>query len=347
MIHVLIMAGGSGTRFWPLSRSEKPKQFLKILGKKNLLLMTLDRIKNLASPNCIWIVSTQNQHKNLPKSFPDSHVIIEPLIRNTAACIGLSAFELFKKDPNALMCICPSDHIIQDQKAFDKTLSLAISEVENHNTMVMIGIKPTYPHSGFGYIEVASTETADTAITIESFKEKPDTKTAKAYIQSKRYFWNAGIFVWRADRFIEALRVHLPKTYHTLRSYVDLPHSDKKNRKALFESLEKISVDHGILEHVGKELKVIPASFDWDDLGSWSSLEKYLPKDKDKNTTNVPLYTVGSKKNIVFSSHKKAVALININDLIIVDSDDILLILPKKNDQEVRLIQDILPKNLK
>ena len=340
MIHVLIMAGGQGTRFWPLSRKSKPKQFLNVLGDKSLLKSTIERVEKIIPYSQRWVLGNQTQSKHLDQLtnlVPTNQILKEPIGKNTAACIGWGAFEILKKDPEAICVILSADAWIQDEAAFQECLQNAITEVNQNDSVVTIGIPPTSPHTGYGYIEVSNK--INNIYGVKSFKEKPTKEKALFYLTQKNYYWNAGIFIWKAKKIKDLFQAHLPKHFHILSEM------RTDNIEQQFSKFENISIDYGVLEKIGNQIKLIPATFQWSDIGSWSALDPFIDHDENKNTRNKSYITVNAKNNSIYS--KKCVALAGVNDLIIVDTDDALLILNKENDQDIKLVYDQLDDDLK
>tara|TARA_B100000427_G_scaffold238551_1_gene201463 strand:- start:12115 stop:13158 length:1044 start_codon:yes stop_codon:yes gene_type:complete len=342
MIHVMIMAGGKGTRFWPLSRQHKPKQFLSILGDKSLIETTLSRVNHLADQQKTWILGSAVHQANLTNltADADSTLLLEPCGRNTAACITWGAFEALKEDPNAICVVLSADAWIDSTAGFQQTIQQAIELVNQHDRLVTIGIPPTRPHTGYGYIQVADSN--DDVFSVTSFTEKPTFEQAQTYLDTGSYYWNAGMFVWRAEHILECIKKHLPAHHHIIQSFTSQNIKDPNELLAYYERLEPISIDYGVLEHETTNMMLLPARFAWDDIGNWSSLASYLPQDEAHNATNSDVLAVNSHRNIVFSDHNKKVVLGHVDDLIVVDTADALLILPKEHDQSIKQIYDKL-----
>ncbi|RAP31713.1 mannose-1-phosphate guanylyltransferase [Candidatus Marinamargulisbacteria bacterium SCGC AG-343-D04] len=347
MLHIMIMAGGKGSRFWPKSRKSSPKQFLSIINNQALMDDTLDRIESLTLPQHRWILGNNEHAKQLipyENRVPKENILKEPFGKNTAACIGWAAFEALKKDPDAICVILPADAWIHPTDLFQETLKKAVKEVEENNSVVTIGIPPTSPHTGYGYIE-AKNSSPGIVTPIQRFVEKPNFNTAKAYVESGHYFWNAGIFVWKASKIVECLKEYLPNHFNIIESFTQKNIIQPDDIAPYYEKLENISIDYAIMEKISDDIKLIPANFNWSDIGNWSALEQFLPKDTHNNAVKGQLIASNSSNNIVFSE-KRSVALCNINDLIIVDSEDALLILPKESDQDIKKLYDKLDPKL-
>ncbi len=342
MLHVMIMAGGKGTRFWPMSRAKKAKQFLTVIGEKSLIEYTLDRIEPLTEMSQRWILGSATQTDSLAplsQRVPQRHILREPIGKNTAACIGWAAFEALKQDPEAICVVLPADAWITPDNAFHETIKMGVEEVRVNNSVVTIGIPPTQPHTGYGYIEVH--DRSQPIMPVVSFTEKPGHDKAQAYLQSGRYFWNAGIFIWKASKIISCLQRYLPEHYEQLKAFTDAGHYEPEAIKPFYQTLDPISIDYGVMEHIGDDIRLIPASFQWSDIGNWSSLESFLPKDASDNASSGNLLAYKSHGNIVVSD-KRLVALGCVDNLIVVDTQDAILILPKESDQDIKHIYEQL-----
>jgi mannose-1-phosphate guanylyltransferase len=345
MIHVIIMAGGKGTRFWPLSRSKRAKQFLNILGHKSLIEQTIQRILPSCTLHNLWIVTNQTQKTYINKiKYPlkSKQILYEPMGKNTAACIGWAATEILKKDPQATLVILPADHIIKQTKQFNQTIKKATKLAQKENCLVTIGIKPDKPHTGYGYIETTNAQKCIDQVL--AFHEKPDLLTAQKFLKTGRFFWNSGMFIWQAQTIIDLMAHHLPQHYQILQKIASLPKDSQYSQKlsALFSKFPNISIDYGILEKAHTQTKMIQSNFTWNDLGSWSALEEYLKKDPSNNAVKGKLKTLNSQNNLVFSPHK-LVTLIDVQNLIVVDTPDALLVLPKSSDQKIKDLLNTLP----
>jgi len=344
MFHAVIMAGGKGTRFWPLSRAKKAKQFLQIVGNKTLLAHTVDRIRPLVDSN-VWIVGNQAQAEHLSeikKTLPKKNIILEPFGRNTAPSIALAAIALLKQDPDAIMVVLPADHMIDTPAQFRSCIKKACQHVQKHDVFVTIGIPPTFPHTGYGYIEAA---TQDPKISpVLRFCEKPDTATATSFLEQGNFYWNAGIFVWRASSILAAIYDMIPAA----RESIDLlKHSKTLSKAAIltaYTTIPNISIDYAVMEKSANRTHVMRAPFQWDDIGNWGAMEHYWEKDGSNNAHRGPIMTRNSHHNIVHSN--KLVALIDIDHLIVVETPDALLIAPKSSDQKIRDLYEKLPKEL-
>lgn len=338
------MAGGKGTRFWPLSRAKKAKQFLRIIGNKTLLEHTISRIRPLVGDR-LWVVGNQGQSRYLnpaTKTLPKSQVLKEPFGNNTAPSIALAAIRLLRDDPEAIMAVLPSDHMIDSAPNFRKTLRAAFAHVEKHAVFVTIGIPPTSPHTGYGYIEAKTTDTVFSPVL--RFCEKPDLDTAKRFLSQGSFYWNAGIFVWRADQILSTIMDHMPGMQAGI---THLQHNHKWTQQILtdaYTQMPNLSIDYGVMEKSAHITHVTPAAFGWDDIGNWTAMDTYWPHDDAHNAYRASLIVQNSHRNIVYSH--KPVALIDTNDLIVVDTEDVLFIAPKSSDQKIRDLYVKLPKAL-
>lgn len=334
MLHAIIMAGGQGTRFWPLSHRACAKQFVKLVDHRSFLELTLDRISHLVPHSHQWIVSSEGQkhwveaQKGLVSA---SHILYEPCGKNTAACIAWAALEVLAHNPEAMMIVLPADHLILDSEAFCKALQQAISVAGHQDKVVTIGIQPTEPHTGYGYIEALNLETLESPVV--SFHEKPDRATALAYLSAGNYFWNSGIFIFKASKILSLFETHLPELYHALRS---------RGAEA-YPELESISFDYGIMEKIASETWVVRGNFAWSDVGSWQALDGILPKDDFENSSNTPVIAIESTGNIIHTK-KRLVSLVGVHDLIIAERDDVLLIASKQRDQDIKQLVNQLPE---
>lgn len=340
--YVAIMAGGIGSRFWPISRTNHPKQFLDILGTgKTLIQETFDRYKKLVPAENIFILTSQEyveKVKTQLKEIPAENILAEPSRKNTAACIAYIAFKLYKKDPKALMVAASADNLILDTHAFVETSTNAFNFVEANDALVTIGIKPTHPNTGYGYIQHDVPETASGVHQVITFTEKPNIDLAKTFIASGDFLWNAGIFTWKVKTVIDAFEKHLPEMYEVFAA-----EADKFNTPAEEEAIENIypqctniSIDFGIMEKADNVF-VIPASFSWSDLGTWNSAWDNMEKDYFQNAVTGNHVMVFDAKNcMVHVPDNKLVLLQGLEDYIVVDTKDVLLICKKDKEQEIK-----------
>ncbi len=338
------MAGGKGTRFWPLSRSVRAKQFLKMISEETLLEQTLGRI--LPAVDETWVVGNQ-QHdvyfSEIPTPLKPDHILYEPIGRNTAPCIGWAAAEVLKRDPDGIMVVLPADHAILHTVGFRTLIDKAVDLVKKEDCLVTLGITPTFPHTGFGYIE--SKSIADGVGQVVRFREKPNYDMARKFIESGRYFWNAGIFVWKASTILRLIKENIPQDAALYDQLKTIDQTDPQFAE-LFTQFHSISIDFSVMEHSTKMTRIIPADIGWDDIGNWSALQDHWPKDEAGNATRGELLALNSRNNIVYSE-KKLVALIDVDDLVVVETEDAILVLPKRSDQKIRELYELLPAKFK
>ncbi|RLA60266.1 MAG: mannose-1-phosphate guanylyltransferase [Epsilonproteobacteria bacterium] len=340
----LVMAGGRGTRFWPESTSKRPKQYISLASARPLLTESLDRFGDLIEPSNRFIVTVEEQ-KTLAKDCSKDlcakeGIILEPSGRNTAPCILLAMAHLLKNGASKkdVVAIVPSDHVILNHQGFKKTLELCKDEAVANNCIATIGITPTFPHTGYGYIKKGPA--SGEIFHVDSFKEKPDFETAKKYLTSGEYLWNAGIFISTIEALLNEFENHAPHIYKfftPLYESIGTPLETKK----IYDEIPSDSIDYAIMEKAEKVL-VAPAQFDWNDLGSWEALESVIDK-TDKNTvvSSGNHYFEESEGNIIFAPDK-FVSLINVNDLIVVSNEKSVMILPKDKSQKVKNIVEFL-----
>jgi mannose-1-phosphate guanylyltransferase len=347
--YALVMAGGQGTRFWPESTSKKPKQYLSLTSEKSLLQETLERFKGLVPAEQCFIVTVKSQEKLAGECSQNliskNGLIFEPSGRNTAPCILLALAKLEAKGATDqdLMAIVPSDHIILNKKGFQQTLSSAFELARKNNKIVTIGIKPNFPHTGYGYIRKGSS-VGLSCYDVSQFVEKPDFETAKSYLKSGEYYWNGGMFVTSMGTLKNEFKEHAPDMYEYYQSLVD---ANELDIAEVYENLRKESIDYAVMEK-SNNVYVQEADFDWNDLGSWDALETVLTR-KEGNITvhdNDHFYHE-SKGNIIYAPGK-FVSLQYVNDLIVVDNEEVLMILPKDKAQEVKkIVEHIQASDLK
>lgn len=350
MLHAVIMAGGSGTRFWPQSRRDLPKQLLRLAGPETMIQATIARLAPAIPAVRTWLVTgarlAAESMRQLPQ-LPDENVLREPCGRNTAPCVGLAALHLLRRDPGATMLVVPADHVISPAETFQQDVARAVSIVEAApQSLVLFGVKPTYPATGYGYIEqgksldVAS-ETG--AFQVARFREKPDRATAATYIESGTFLWNCGIFVWKAGTIVGLLDQFEPAMMERLRRIVEAEGSPDAAGvlSAEFPQVKSISIDYAVLERAGN-VCVLPARFEWDDVGSWQSLERLLGQDADRNTVDGPFAAVNTSGCIVRTTSDHLVTAIGVENLIIVHTPDATLVARKDDENSIRKLIEVL-----
>jgi mannose-1-phosphate guanylyltransferase len=339
------MAGGGGTRFWPLSRQVTPKQLLNLSGKDLMINETIDRISELIPKDDIFIVTNESQVEKMRESvkgrIQQNHILSEPSARNTAACIGYSAFEIIKKYGDGIMCVFPADHFIKNQIEFTKIVEEAINVVETQDKLLTIGIKPTIPSTGYGYIKYDKNEDTIAKSVIE-FREKPDYETAKEYLESDNYAWNSGMFIWKASTIIKNIELYLPDVYRIMLNIGDAMNTEKEFDviKKTYQLIPSISIDYGIMEK-STDVLVILGEFGWSDVGSWDALDVLYSEDSNGNVIHGEHINISTTNCISYSSGKM-VATIGIDNIVIVQTDDAVLVCNKDKVQDVKLIVDIL-----
>ena len=341
MLHAVIMAGGSGTRFWPQSRRALPKQFLRFGSNRTLLQETVDRCRAFVPPDRTWIVTGADHAAETARQVPDiasENVLIEPCGRNTAPCIGLAAIQLLAVDPDAVMLVMPADHVIRPVMEFQRTVERAVDVVTRDSAaLVLFGVLPTYPATGFGYIQRGDSLPDSTGFRVAAFREKPDAATAAQYVASQEFFWNCGLFVWRAATIVEQLERHTPQITERLKRLAAVVRTDRwsETLAAEFPQMLSVSIDYAVLEKASN-VAVVPASFEWDDVGSWQALSRLLPSGTDGNTTEGQVCAINTNGCIVRSSPEHLIAAYGVLDLIIVHTPDATLVADKHDDSALR-----------
>lgn len=342
MTYALIMCGGSGSRFWPKSRRAYPKQFLKAVGDKTMIQNTYERIKSFLPSENIFIVTNKSYVEIIRKQLPDinpDNLIIEPLQKETATCIGHSAVKLMKNDPEAVMIVLPSDHYIEDAKQFINTLQQGLLIAENSKALVTIGVKPERPETAYGYIQLGKKLEGDWLIDtykIRRFTEKPNKEKAREFIEKGTYLWNSGMFIWKASVLLKQYKKYLPDIYESLKKIKEAIGTEEEDRVLgeEYEKIEGISIDYGIMEK-SKDVYVMECNFRWDDIGNWTAMQGYMDKDEWGNHIKGDFCHVDSRDCIVYGG-KRLIAAVGVNDLIIVDAEDVLLICGRERDQDIK-----------
>ncbi|MDK9700354.1 MAG: mannose-1-phosphate guanylyltransferase [bacterium] len=341
MTYAIIMAGGIGSRFWPLSRRNRPKQLLNIFGDRSLIQETIDRLQPLIPPTCVRIVTIEEQIPALRKELPmlqKSSFLAEPLGRNTAPCIGLAAIHLAHVSPQAVLVVLPADHKIAREDDFRDILAMAISRAERGEELITIGIRPTRPETGYGYIQFKGSAQSHGIHKVKTFAEKPDRKMAEQFLHSGDFLWNAGIFIARADTLLEEFQKYLPDFHHDLMEYsksIGTPH-EMRARKQLYNATKSISFDYGIMEHADKVL-VIPADIGWSDVGNWNEVKRQLPVDDNGNSVFGDGMTIASSNSFVHSP-EHFTAIVGLENVVVVHTPDATLVCHLDRVQEVREI---------
>lgn len=339
-VYLVVMAGGSGTRFWPKSTSRRPKQLLDF-GGKTLLQQTFARFDGIVEPSLQWVVTTEKLAPAIQEDSPHVRVLAEPQARNTAPCVYWAAREVAEKDPEAVMLVMPADHHIARPQEFQETLRKAIAWAQTHDDLVTLGISPTRPETGYGYLETASTASSgDQATPVARFVEKPNLARAQEFFASGRYLWNGGMFVWRASVILRAFDQALPE-------YKRVWEESKGKLQAAYPKLSATSIDFGVMEKA-RNVVTFPLQCGWDDLGSWTSLEDVADVLDARREGGVviggELIAVESRGNIV-DAPGRVVTILGVDDLIVVEKNGALLVAQKTRAQDIRLVVDAIKKS--
>ncbi len=337
------MAGGVGSRFWPVSTAEFPKQFHDMLGcGVTLLQKTFSRLEHLIPVENILILTNERYNdlvlEQLPKVHPNQ-ILLEPAMRNTAPCILYATLKIQKLNPNAVVVVAPSDHWIEDEKTFIEDLQTAYDFCESENALMTLGIQPTFPNTGFGYIEFDK-EDKHQIKKVKQFREKPDYKTAKKFLESGNFLWNGGIFIWSVKSVLNAFERFQPQLLALFSEGIPTYNTENESEFITlnYALAENISIDYAVMEDA-ENVYVLPARFDWNDLGTWGSLHEKLPKDlKENAVVNSKVILENASNNIIRSDAKKIIVVDGLNDYIIVDHEDVLLIYPKAKEQEIKTL---------
>lgn len=347
-VYGVIMAGGGGTRFWPLSRQKTPKQLLNLTGNELMVNEAIDRLSYVADKKNIFIVTNVTQVPPMLKAtegrlHPD-HILSEPAARNTAACIGYAAMEIIKKYGDGIMVITPSDHYIKDNAGFTRILNAAVKAAETSNKLVTIGITPTFPSTGFGYIKFEK-DSENEAKPVLEFREKPNEETAKQYVASGVYAWNSGMFVWKASVILEKFREYIPDIYADLEKIGQAMQTEAERTvvEEVYPKIRKISVDYAIMEPSAAkgDVLVIPGEFGWNDVGSWDMMDVLHDRDDNGNVLVGDSIAIDTHNTVVYSSGR-TVAVVGAENLIVVETADAVMVCPKAKAQDVKKIVDLL-----
>lgn len=333
-VHIVIMAGGTGTRFWPYSRNNKPKQFIDVVGTgRSLLQMTFDRFSGFSPNENIWVVSNEIYKDLLSEQLPEipqENILLEPYKRNTAPCIAYAAYKIHQKDPDAVMVVLPSDHVIFKEEAFLDVIKKAVAGCGN-DKLITIGIKPNRPETGYGYIQF-DTEVEGELKPVKTFTEKPNTELAEKFIASGDFVWNAGIFVWSAEAIIGAMNQYQPELAETFaegkKHYFS--ESEKDFIETAYSHSKSISIDYAIMEKSDK-VEMVLGDFGWSDLGSWNALHEIKEKDENGNVIESEAMLYDSKDNYVVSKNNRLIVLQKMEGYLVADFEDVLLVCKKED----------------
>ncbi len=343
-IYCVLMAGGSGTRFWPASRRQRPKQFLRIAGAQPLLVETWTRLEGFAPPERILVVTTADQAEEVVALLPELpalNLIVEPEARNTGPCVALAAFEIHHRSQDSVQVVLPADHVIRPREAFQRTLRAAAREANQSGALIVCGIQPTFPATGFGYVQVGEiVRQADgqPVYRVQRFVEKPDAARAQTFLAEGGYFWNAGIFVWHTDAILRAIEQWMPATHAALarvRKGTDI--------REAYRDLPPVSIDVGVLERAAL-VRMLPIDYFWSDVGSWNALPGVSPGDVGGNVKSGGVELIGEDSSgcVVHAEEGQVVALLGVQDLIVVHSGKATLVCARDRAQEVKRIVERL-----
>jgi len=347
------MAGGVGTRFWPRSREKFPKHLLQIFGKDTMLQSTVKRLEPLVAPQDVFVVTNRLQKSHIVKQLPnvpEENIIVEPVGRNTAPCIGLAALHVRKMDPEAVMILLPADHRIKNDEEFRRVLSVAIETAHEAPNLLTIGIEPTHPETGYGYIQFVNEEGEQNPYyargvrRVKTFAEKPNLQTAERFLASGDFLWNSGMFVWSVDTILRQIEKCLPDMYAELLKIDDEIGTSRYQQtlETVYGLIRGISIDYGVMEKA-EQVFVIPGSFGWNDIGSWDEVYRISGKDDGGNSITGNVIQKDTTNSYIYSPDK-VVATIGVDDLIIVNTEDALLICRRGRSQEVKEVSDYLKR---
>lgn len=350
MLHAVIIAGGTGTRFWPRSTRSKPKQFLELFGDRSMLQATVDRLDPLIPKERIWVITNKRYESMVRDQLPEvpsQQVVGEPVGRNTAPCVALASALLEIDDPDAVMAVLPADHLISDPEEFRRVLETAGDETDrNPESLVTIGIRPDRPETGYGYIEFQNSGDKEEAAgkhpvwPVRQFREKPDLETARRFVESGNFLWNSGMFVWRAETIRSRFAEYLPdiaRQLETLQSELSAGNKEEGIRD-FYENCPSISIDYGIMEKAG-DVRVVPGTFGWNDVGSWKAVYELKEKERDGNVIQSEAFaSVASGNNLIHSESGKIIALVGLEDTAVVETDDAILVCRMEHAQDVKKI---------
>ena len=347
-MYCVIMAGGSGTRFWPRSREACSKQYLSLYGKKSLIQSTLARFNGIVPWKDIYIVTKQSQEEMIDKhrlKVPKENIIFEPFAKNTAPCIGLAAIFVQRRDADGVLIVSPADHLVQKKSRFYKTIRACVQLAKDNDGMITIGIKPNRPSTGYGYIQIdkdLNTIESAKAFSIKTFAEKPNLATAQRFLSSGDFYWNSGMFIFRVSVFMKAVKKHLPELYDGLmeiKKFFDKPNFNEV-LQTVYQQIPGISIDYGIMEKIHNVI-MVQGDFVWNDLGSWEQVYKLGSKDDSGNVVSGETVLVDVKNSYIHSS-KGMVAVLGLEDIVVVQEGGATLICPRDRAEDVKRVVDRL-----
>ena len=350
MIYGLILAGGKGSRLYPLSRADQPKQFLKLINNKSFLVNTVERITSIIDKDNIYVVTNTDYKEKVKEEMAgmsEDHIFVEPANKETATCIGLSAVKLLKQDADAVMVVLPSDHYIQGEKNYTDTILQAVDMANRRRCIVTLGVHPTRPETGYGYIEMGERCNGNIpTYKVARFTEKPNLEVAKDFILKGTYLWNSGMFVFRADVILREIEKYLPKIHKSLMEiYKSVGEEDEEAViKEQYELIDGISIDFGVMQKTRKAF-VIQCDFEWDDIGSFGALSRFIGTESDNNNISNNVY-IDECENCSIFGGKNLIIGFGIKDLVVVDAGDVILVMDKNKDQEIKhLLNKLSGKN--
>lgn len=345
-ITALIMAGGRGERFWPKSRKSIPKQFLSLTDDgKTMIQLTVERINSLVTIEDVFIVTNRDYKKLVKEQLPDlpeENILCEPVSRNTAPCVGFGAVHIANKYKDAIMLVLPSDHLIKYARMFTQTLTEGCKLAEKGNNLVTIGITPDYPETGYGYIKFNPDKSEGQAYAVDRFVEKPNLEVAKEYLETEEYLWNSGMFIWKVSTILDNIKNLLPDLYEGLKTIQNAIGTDEEEivlEKTFFE-FPSVSIDYGIMEKA-KDIYIFPGVFGWDDVGSWLAVGRIKKSNESGNVVEGNVITIESKNNII-QGEKKLIAVVGVENVIIVDTEDATLICNKNSAMDIKRVVENL-----
>lgn len=351
--NVIVMAGGKGERFWPLSRTQWPKQFLTIAGERSMLQMTVDRLRKLVPLERIYIVSHKNYQQIVRSQLPElpmGNIILEPVGRDTAACIGLASCLIANNYPNCELLIVPADHYVVDDDAFVRSIQRGREILRVTRGIVTLGIKPNYPETGYGYMQVSPRmeDRVFAGFRVERFLEKPNRETAEYFVGQDHYFWNSGMFLWHADTIARMIEMFLPDLHKGLQLIKQVVGTEEEQAvlEQVYPRLPAISIDYGVMEKADN-IHMVPCDFGWNDVGSWGALDKISERDPFDNVIQGNVVKLDTHDCIIHNAGDKLIATLGIQDIIIVDTEDITLVCSKYRSQHIKeLIKELKRQKL-
>jgi len=349
-LYAVIMAGGVGSRFWPRSRGKKPKQLIRIFGENTMIQDTVKRLEGLVANERILVITNKIQKLRIKEQLPQippENIIDEPFGKNTAACIGLASVIINSKCKDAVTLVLPSDHLIKDVEEFQNNLKIAAEFAYQHKGLVTIGIKPTRPETGYGYIQFNDEQAGKQIHKVLTFAEKPNLETANRFVEAGDFLWNSGMFIWRVDTILKEIKKYLPDLYYGLdeiKESIGTPDFEKVLTN-VYGQLKSISIDYGVMEN-SSNVYITKSTFDWNDVGSWEAVYELSEKDMDSNAHFGDVYTIKTTGSYIYSP-QKFTAVIGLENTVVINTSDALLICSRDNVQDVKLVVDYLKMNQK